>query len=73
MSNAVTSDWTPDMIAILKRYWGDEPARQIGRRIGKSKNAVIGKADRLRLRRLAISPLREMDRIAAVHARVRAT
>ncbi len=43
-------DWTPDMIARLRALWDEGHATaEIGRRMGISKNAVVGKAHRLRL------------------------
>lgn len=41
--------WTPDKIAIVKRHWGDKTAREIGELVGKSRNAVLGKVQRLGL------------------------
>jgi GcrA cell cycle regulator len=44
------SIWTPDLIAEMSRLWRDGmPTAEIGRRLGISKNAVVGKADRLGL------------------------
>lgn len=71
--------WTSDMIAILRSHWGMTRAKQIGDMIGKSKNAVIGKANRLGLKALKISPktreaaVRNIScsaRIAEVHERM---
>ena len=43
-------DWTPDLIKRLRREWKTgRSTAEIGRRLGVSKNAVIGKADRLDL------------------------
>lgn len=43
--------WTPEAIRELRDLWADEAlsASEIGRRLGTSKNAVISKANRLRL------------------------
>ena len=42
--------WTPELIATLTTLWSDGlPTTEIGRRLGMSKNAVIGKAHRLGL------------------------
>jgi hypothetical protein len=45
------SNWTQDQIDFLTLKWneGQISAKQIGCEIGKSKNAVIGKAHRLKL------------------------
>ena len=45
--------WTDEQTAELKRLWiaNELTTAQIGKRIGKNKNAVIGKADRLGLPR----------------------
>lgn len=43
-------DWNEDAIAQLKALWAEgHTATEIGRRLGCSKSAVIGKADRLDL------------------------
>lgn len=43
-------DWTDAKIADLRKLWGEGHATaEIGRRIGFSKNAVVGKAHRLDL------------------------
>ena len=42
--------WTAERIAELKRLWAaGTPTAEIGRRLGVSKNAVVGKAHRLGL------------------------
>ena len=42
--------WTPELIASLESLWNEGLATtEIGRRLGMSKNAVIGKAHRLGL------------------------
>ena len=41
-------DWTDDVIGRLKAFWAEGlSTAEIGRRIGVSKNAVVGKAHRL--------------------------
>ena len=53
------SDWSDDKIAKLRRLWDEGlPAAEIGRRLGTTRNAVIGKAWRLELppRRVSDSP-----------------
>lgn len=43
-------DWTSDVIAQLRQLWDEgHTTAEIGRRLGVSKNAVVGKAHRLRL------------------------
>lgn len=50
LPNGVESPWDDDNIATLRRLWAEGlSAAEIGRRIGVSKNAVVGKAHRLRL------------------------
>jgi GcrA cell cycle regulator len=42
--------WTPTKIKLLKQYWADGLfARQIGAKLGATRNAVIGKVHRLAL------------------------
>lgn len=41
--------WTPQMIATVKQHWGDKTAREIGLLIGKTRNSVCGKVNRLGL------------------------
>ncbi|MBL0930769.1 MAG: GcrA cell cycle regulator [Alphaproteobacteria bacterium] len=43
-------DWTPEQISELTRLWGEGlTTAEIGKRLGISKNAVVGKAHRLHL------------------------
>lgn len=51
--------WTPERVETLITLWGDLSlsAQEIGRRIGLGKNAVVGKAHRLKLPGRA-SPIR---------------
>ena len=43
-------DWTPEQIADLMRLWNDGlSTSEIGKRLGITKNAVVGKAHRLHL------------------------
>lgn len=44
-------DWTSDTIALLRQLWAEgHSTAEIGRRMGTSKNAVVGKAHRLNLK-----------------------
>ena len=57
----VKMDWTQERDAELRRLWAaGYPGREIGRRLGCSKNAAIGRAHRLKL------PLR----VAAISATI---
>jgi len=52
-------DWTEEAVAHLRTLWAEgHSTAEIGRRMGTSKNAIIGKAHRLRLP-LRGSPIRE--------------
>ena len=43
-------EWTDDTIRELRRLWSEgHSTAEIGRRLGVSKNAVVGKAHRLDL------------------------
>ena len=71
--------WKPSQDQILKKRWGRESASAIGQRIGKTKNAIIGRAWRLGLPNMAgefggggyRTPEGEARRIAAVKAHFR--
>jgi GcrA cell cycle regulator len=53
----MTSDWTPDRIAALIALWNEDlSTAEIGRRLGITKNAVIGKVHRLGLPQRRPSP-----------------
>jgi GcrA cell cycle regulator len=48
----MNDDWSEDLMAKLRYWWSHETqpsAAEIGRQLGKSKNAVVGKAHRLDL------------------------
>jgi GcrA cell cycle regulator len=52
--------WTQHQIETLKFYWGSLDAREIGERVGgRTKNAVIGKAERLGLERIGTAFTKE--------------
>ena len=44
--------WPPEKVNILTKLWGTLPAADIGKRLGCTRNAVIGKANRLGLKNL---------------------
>lgn len=49
--------WTPDMDAQITTLWYEgRSATQIGALVGKTRNAVIGRVHRLRLKRAMASP-----------------
>ena len=57
--NTTTGRWNEDNTARLRELWDEgHPAAEIGRRLGITKNAVIGKAWRLELppRRVSEGP-----------------
>lgn len=44
------ADWSDDVIVRLRQFWAaGHSTAEIGRRLGVSKNAVVGKAHRLDL------------------------
>lgn len=44
--------WTPEQVETLRRMWlGDKSAGQIAEAIGRSRNSVLGKINRLGLAR----------------------
>jgi GcrA cell cycle regulator len=55
--------WTPERVDELKRLWLEGlPMAEIGRRLGITKNAVVGKAFRMGLqRRPSVKPREEPD------------
>lgn len=61
-------DWTPERVALLRKLWPSETALEIAKQIGHgcTRNAVIGKANRLKLRRKVTSSL-------AIHERIQST
>lgn len=59
MSN---NEWTPERIAALIALWGEDiSTSEIGRRLGITKNAVIGKVHRLGLPKRRPSPNQDLD------------
>lgn len=57
-----TSDWTPERIAALIALWNEEiTTSEIGRRLGITKNAVIGKVHRLGLPKRRPTPGEEPE------------
>jgi len=52
-------EWTPDRIKILIAHWEEGlPTSEIGRRLGVTKNSVVGKVHRLGLKKRQ-SPIRQ--------------
>lgn len=52
-------EWTPDRIKVLIALWEEGlPTSEIGRRLGVTKNAVVGKVHRLGLKKRQ-SPIRQ--------------
>ena len=52
-------EWTPERIKVLIGLWEEGlPTSEIGRRLGVTKNAVVGKVHRLGLKKRA-SPIRQ--------------
>lgn len=61
-------DWTPEAIEALRGFWAEgHSTAEIGRRMGISKNAVVGKAHRLTLPPRP-SPIRRESTIGAAPA-----
>jgi GcrA cell cycle regulator len=57
-----TIEWTPERIAALIALWNESlPTSEIGRRLGVTKNAVIGKVHRLGLTKRRSSPKAEEE------------
>ena len=58
-------EWTPDRIKILIAHWEEGlPTSEIGRRLGVTKNAVVGKVHRLGLKKRQ-SPIRQSSSTSA--------
>ena len=58
----VAQQWTPERAAALIAWWNEGIcAREIGRRLSVSKNAIIGKAFRLQLAKRRPSPPARSD------------
>lgn len=50
--NQNTTDWTPERVAALQRYYDEGKSHtEVAELLGKTKHAVIGKSDRLRKHR----------------------
>lgn len=61
---AMTAEWTPERIAALIALWNEElSTAEIGRRLGITKNAVIGKVHRLGLPQRRPSPKLKVETI----------
>jgi len=62
-----TIEWTPERIAALIALWNESlPTSEIGRRLGITKNAVIGKVHRLGLTKRRASPKAEDEPIQLI-------
>lgn len=62
----MTIEWTPDRMKVLIALWNEGlPTAEIGRRLGITKNAVVGKAYRLQLPRRQ-TPTRRAPKVADV-------
>lgn len=48
----IAMEWTASEDSFLREMWGRESCANIGKRLGRSKNSVIARADRNGLRRL---------------------
>lgn len=58
-----SNEWTPERIAALIALWGEDiSTSEIGRRLGITKNAVIGKVHRLGLPKRRPSPIKILTR-----------
>lgn len=68
-------EWTPDRIKVLIAHWEEGlPTSEIGRRLGVTKNSVVGKVHRLGLKKRQ-SPIRQAaaGTAAPKKAKVKAT
>lgn len=60
----MTADWTPERTAALIALWDEElSTSEIGRRLGVTKNAVVGKVHRLGLAQRRPSPKSKAEAI----------
>jgi GcrA cell cycle regulator len=62
-----SNDWTPERIAALIALWNEDlSTSEIGRRLGITKNAVIGKVHRLGLPKRRLSPKAEVEELDVI-------
>lgn len=62
----MTIDWTDEQIEELIRLWNEgHPTSEIGRLLGTTKNAVVGKAHRMGLTKRQ-SPIRKKPEVSRV-------
>jgi Uncharacterized protein conserved in bacteria len=62
-----SADWTPERIAALIALWNEElSTSEIGRRLGITKNAVIGKVHRLGLQKRRPSAKDEEEQVDVI-------
>ncbi len=67
-------DWTPDRVKTLMALWAEGiPTLEIGRRLGVTKNAVVGKVHRLGLpkRQSPINATPRAPRVAKLRPEIR--
>jgi GcrA cell cycle regulator len=57
-------EWAQDRADILRNMWPDHSAAQIAKRLGITRNAVIGKANRLALPAKVVGQKRKRGRVA---------
>lgn len=63
MSNTPAPTWSEERVALLRQLWRDWPASKIAKRLGLTRNAVIGKVSRLGLKkRPAVAAPRGLSR-----------
>ncbi len=63
----MTGEWTPERTAALIALWSEElTTSEIGRRLGITKNAVIGKVHRLGLPKRRPSPEEEAEPVHVI-------
>ena len=64
--------FTPEMDARLTELWGMKRAKEIGEELGKTRNAIIGRAHRLGLRNIRPEPKPKLPRAPRIRGEVKA-